>query len=156
MTTTTTSSAFLRRLTRRSLVLAGTAAFALSASLALGGTARAADKVKVGVFPVSSALPYFVALERGYFKEQNIDAEMVKLMGAPPIVQGMLTGDLDAGANLVTVDGMNADTKKDGLAYYLSLYGKNKFAQMEQFVAKPGRSEEHTSELQSLMRISYA
>src|SRR3546814_12616138 len=101
--TTTTSSAFLRRLTRRTLVLAGTAALALSTSLALGGTARAADKVKVGVFPVSSAMPYFVALERGSFKGQNIDAAMVKLMGSPPIVQGMLTGDLDAGAHLVPV-----------------------------------------------------
>lgn len=99
---------------------------------------QAADKVKVGVFPVSSALPYFVAVERGYFKEQGIDAEMVKLMGAPPIVQGMLTNDLDAGANLVTVDGMNGNTKKEGLLYYMSLYGQNKFAQMEQFVAKTG------------------
>lgn len=113
------------------------AAAAIAGLIGAGG-AEAADKVKVGVFPVSSALPYFVALERGYFKEQGIDAEMVKLMGAPPIVQGMLTGDLDAGANLVTVDGMNANTKKAGLVYYMSLYGQNKFAQMEQFVAKPG------------------
>jgi NitT/TauT family transport system substrate-binding protein len=116
----------------RAALLAGVALFAAATS------AQAADKVKVGVFPVSSALPYFVALERGYFKEQNIDAEMVKLMGAPPIVQGMLTNDLDAGANLVTVDGMNANTKKEGLVYYMSLYGQNKFAQMEQFVAKTG------------------
>lgn len=117
----------------RAATLAGAAILALTAS-----GAGAAGKVKVGVFPVSSALPYFVALERGYFKEQGIEAEMVKLMGAPPIVQGMLTGDLDAGANLVTVDGMNANTKKEGLVYYMSLYGQNKFAQMEQFVAKSG------------------
>lgn len=116
----------------RAALLAGVALFAAATGV------QAADKVKVGVFPVSSALPYFVALERGYFKEQNIDAEMVKLMGAPPIVQGMLTNDLDAGANLVTVDGMNANTKKEGLVYYMSLYGQNKFAQMEQFVAKTG------------------
>jgi NitT/TauT family transport system substrate-binding protein len=135
---TTTSASRLCRLGRRAFMRAGTAAVALAAGLALGNAALAADKVKVGVFPVSSALPYFVGLERGYFKEQGIDAEMVKLMGAPPIVQGMLTGDLDAGANLVTVDGMNADTKKDGLVYYMSLYGQNKFAQMEQFVAKTG------------------
>ena len=29
------------------------------------GPAAAQDKVSVGVFPVSSSLPYFVALERG-------------------------------------------------------------------------------------------
>ena len=46
----------------------------------------AQDKVKVGVFPVSSSLPYFVALERGFFKEQNIEPEMVRLIGGPPNV----------------------------------------------------------------------
>src|SRR3546814_3870947 len=33
---------------------------------------------------------------------------------------------------------------------------ENFFAQIEQAAFSPGRSEEHTSELQSLMRISYA
>lgn len=49
------------------------------AVLALGaagpGKALAQDKVSVGVFPVSSSLPYFVALETGFFKEQNIEPE---------------------------------------------------------------------------------
>ena len=44
------------------------------------------DKVKVGVFPVSSSLPYFVALERGFFKEQNIEPETMRLIGGPPNV----------------------------------------------------------------------
>jgi ABC-type nitrate/sulfonate/bicarbonate transport system substrate-binding protein len=49
-------------------------AFALVATAALSAApAWAQDKVKVGVFPVSSSLPYFVALERGFFKEQNIE-----------------------------------------------------------------------------------
>jgi len=40
---------------------------------ALGQPAAAQDKVKVGVFPTASSLPYFVAIERGFFKEQNIE-----------------------------------------------------------------------------------
>ena len=52
----------------RSAVIAG------AAVLACGATAsQAQDKVTVGVFPVSSSLPYFVAVEKGYFKEQNIE-----------------------------------------------------------------------------------
>jgi ABC-type nitrate/sulfonate/bicarbonate transport system substrate-binding protein len=35
------------------------------------------DKIKVGVFPSSSALPFYVALERGYFKEVGIEPEAV-------------------------------------------------------------------------------
>ena len=46
---------------------------ALAAIVALAAPASAQDKVKVGVFPVSSSLPYFVAVERGYFKEQNVE-----------------------------------------------------------------------------------
>ena len=40
-----------------------------------GQTAVAQDKVKVGVFPTASSLPYFVAIERGFFKEQRINSE---------------------------------------------------------------------------------
>ena len=48
--------------------------------------AGAQDKVKVGVFPISSSLPYFVAIEKGYFKELNIEPETIRLMGGPPNV----------------------------------------------------------------------
>ena len=41
------------------------AALALSATVSERAIAQ--DKVSVGVFPVSSSLPYFVALERGFF-----------------------------------------------------------------------------------------
>ena len=55
----------------------------LTALAAQPAPSRAQDKVSVGVFPLSSSLPYFVALERGFFKEQNIEPEMTKLMGGP-------------------------------------------------------------------------
>jgi alkylhydroperoxidase/carboxymuconolactone decarboxylase family protein YurZ len=65
------------------------------AAIALGvagpGRAAAQDKVSVGVFPVSSSLPYFVALERGFFKEQNIAPEMTRLIGGPPNVAALIT-----------------------------------------------------------------
>jgi len=103
--------------TRRTLL----AALAMVASIA--APAAAQDKVKVGVFPVSSTLPYFVAAERGFFKEQNIETEMVRLIGGPPNVAAMITNQVDAAAVLVTIEGMNAD---------------NKTYQMEQFVVRKG------------------
>ena len=96
--------------------------------------AAAQDKVKVGVFPVSSTLPYFVALERGFFKEQNIETEMVRLIGGPPNVAAMITNQIDASAVLVTIEGMNANIKKPGVAMYISVNSQNKTYQMEQFV----------------------
>src|SRR6266849_5578540 len=80
--------------------------------------AAAQDKVSVGVFPVSSSLPYFVALERGFFKEQNIEPEMTKLMGGPPNVAAMMTNQIEVSAVLVTLEGLNANVKKPGVAMY--------------------------------------
>ncbi len=117
-------------LTRRGAI----AALSAVALLAAGSTAQAADKVKVGVFPVASALPYFVALERGYFKDADIDVELVRLIGGPALVGAMITDDIDAAANLVTIEGMNANLKKPGVVNYISINSQNKKFKMEQFV----------------------
>ncbi len=110
--------------------------------------AAAQDKVKVGVFPVSSSLPYFVALEKGYFKEQNIEPETIRLIGGPPNVAAMITNQIDASAVLVTIEGINANIKKPGVAMYISINSQNKTYQMEQFVVRKGldrRSRSPTS-----------
>ncbi len=111
---------------------------ALAVIVALAVPAAAQDKVKVGVFPVSSSLPYFVAVERGFFKEQNIEPEMVRLIGGPPNVAAMITNQIDASAVLVTIEGMNANIKKPGVAMYISVNSQNRTYQMEQFVVRKG------------------
>lgn len=120
----------------RSTVWRLIAGAALASSLALPATAQ--DKVKVGVFPVASTLPYFVALERGFFKEANIEVETVRLIGGPPNVAAMITNQIDAAAVLVTIEGINANLKKPGVAMYISLNSQNKTYQMEQFVIRKG------------------
>ena len=57
----------------------------VAAVLTIGSGAAAQDKVSVGVFPLSSSLPYFVALERGFFKEQNIEPEMTNCWAGRPM-----------------------------------------------------------------------
>jgi NitT/TauT family transport system substrate-binding protein len=96
------------------------------------------DKVSVGVFPVSSSLPYFVALEQGFFKEQNIEPEMTKLMGGPPNVAAMMTNQIEVSAVLVTLEGLNANVKKPGVAMYIALNSQTKVWKMEQFVVRTG------------------
>ena len=114
-------------------------ALALAAfSALLASPALAQDKVRVGVFPVSSTLPYFVALEKGYFKEQNIEPEMTRLIGGPPNVAAMISNQIDAAAVLVTIEGMNANIKKPGVAMYISVNSQNRTHQMEQFVIRKG------------------
>jgi len=116
--------------------------------------ALAQDKVKVGVFPVSSSLPYFVAFERGFFKEQNIDTEMVRLIGGPPNVAAMITNQIDAAAVLVTIEGLNANIKKPGVAMYISVNSQNRTYQMEQFVVRKGFSATSLKDLKGAKIMS--
>src|SRR6266403_1312841 len=65
----------------------------IAVTAALAQPAAAQDKVKVGVFPTASSLPYFVAIERGSFKEQNIEPETIRLIGGPPMSR-MVSGSM--------------------------------------------------------------
>jgi NitT/TauT family transport system substrate-binding protein len=98
-------------------------------------TASAADKVKVGMFPVSSSLPFYVALDLGYFKELDIEPEVTKLMGGPPNVAALITNQIEVSAVLVTLEGLNANVKKSGVAMYIAMHSQNAEYKMEQFVA---------------------
>ena len=51
----------------------------------LGVQAQAPDKVKMGLFISSSAMPYFIAKERGYFAAENLDVEGIPLATHPPL-----------------------------------------------------------------------
>jgi NitT/TauT family transport system substrate-binding protein len=127
-----------------------TLAVALSVSLPVS----AQDKVTVGVFPVSSSLPFFVARDRGYFKEENIEPEMVKLMGGPPNVAAMMTGQIEAAAVLVTIEGMNANLKKPGVAKYIGVHVQNKASQMEQFVVRTNSPAKTLADLKGMKLMS--
>src|ERR1700722_15403179 len=108
------------------------------AATAIGGrVARAPtpDKVKVGMFPISSSLPFYVALDLGYFKELNIEPEVSRLMGGPPNVAALITNQIEESAVLVTLEGLNADIKKPGVAMYIAMHAQNAKYRMEQFVA---------------------
>jgi NitT/TauT family transport system substrate-binding protein len=127
---------------------------ALTLALSVALPAAAQDKVTVGVFPVSSSLPFFVARDRGYFKEENIEPEMVKLMGGPPNVAAMITGQIEASAVLVTIEGMNANLKKPGVAKYIGVHVQNKASQMEQFVVRTNSPAKTLADLKGMKLMS--
>ena len=105
---------------------------------ALCQSAAAQDKVKVGVFPTASSLPYFVAIERGFFKEQNIEPETIRLIGGPANIAAMISNQIEAAIVLVTIEAMNANLKKRGVAMYIGVHSQSKIYQMEQFVVRTG------------------
>src|SRR5450756_2544880 len=126
----------------------------LALGLAASDRAIAQDKVSVGVFPISSSLPYFVALDRGFFKEQNIEPEMTKLMGGPPNVAAMMTNQIEVSAVLVTLEGLNANVKKPGVAMYIALNSQTKVWKMEQFVVRNGFKADTIADLKGAKLMS--
>jgi NitT/TauT family transport system substrate-binding protein len=116
------------------------AAFAAAVSSAVPA-AGAQDKVKVGVFPVSSSLPYFVAIDLGYFKELNLEPETTTLMGGPPNVAALITNQIEVAAVLVMLEGLNANLKKPGVAMYVAMHSQNTTYKMEQFVVREGLAD---------------
>lgn len=131
---------------RRALLVALAAAAPLAA--------LAQDKVKIGVFPSSSALPYYVALERGYFREVNIAPEAVVFNAHPLTVQALVTGDIDGAANLVTLEGANINQRRPGTLTYISLNGQNAQYITEQFVVKAGSPVQSLKDLKGAKILS--
>src|SRR3569623_1887358 len=87
-------------LTRRaSLRQMGGALCAVGApSLLLAGGARAqgaATVVKVGVLDSLSEAPTFVALDKGYFREEGLDVRFERFPNTADMVAPLSTGQLD-------------------------------------------------------------
>lgn len=126
----------------------------VAAAVASGQPAAGQDKVHVGVFPTASSLPYFVALERGFFKEQGLEPETIRLMGGPPNIAAMISNQIEAAAVLVTIEGMNANLLKPGVAMYIGVHSQSKVYQMEQFVVRKGYAAESLKDLKGARIMS--
>jgi NitT/TauT family transport system substrate-binding protein len=126
----------------------------VAATFAFGQPLAAQEKVKVGVFPTASSVPYFLAIERGFFKEQGLEPETIRLIGGPPNIAAMISNQIEAAIVLVTIEAMNANLKKPGVAMYIGVHSQNKTYQMEQFVARKGFPAESLKDLKGARIMS--
>lgn len=109
---------------------------AVTASSMLCTFTHAQDKVKMGLFIASSAMPYFIARERGYFAAENLEVEGVPLATHPLIVQGLVTGDLDTASNLLSLEGANINALRPNTLQYFSINCQNAKYQLEAYVVQ--------------------
>jgi len=61
--------------------------------------AQAGPKIRIGYWPVAAGLPFFAAVEKGYFKEAGLDVEALKFAGAQQVMEAMLSGRSDGSSN---------------------------------------------------------
>ena len=69
---------------------------------------RTDDVVRVGVINSLSDVPAFLALERGYFRDQHIDAQFTSLDTAGKMIAPLGAGDLDVGGGASSAGLFNA------------------------------------------------
>lgn len=69
-------------------------------AMLMPSAAKAADdKILIGYWPIAAGLPFYVALEKGYFKEVGLTVEGVKFASASQVVEAMVAGRIQGSAN---------------------------------------------------------
>ena len=82
---------------RRQVLQLGAAGVAASMIPSL--VKAADDKIQIGYWPIASGLPFYVALEKGYFKEVGLNVEGVKFASPNQIAEAMIAGRIQGSAN---------------------------------------------------------
>jgi NitT/TauT family transport system substrate-binding protein len=74
---------------------------ALLATLS-AGWANAADPLRLGLLHTLSPAPFYIAQQRGYFRDQGIDLTFRFFEAAQPIAAAAVAGDIDLGVTALT------------------------------------------------------
>lgn len=95
-TSRASASSGRRRFLQQSLALAGGSVLAAHSGL---GMAQANPKILIGYWPIAGGLPFYCALQKGYFKEAGLDVEGVKFASATQVVEAMIAERVQGSAN---------------------------------------------------------
>ncbi len=84
----------------RRKLLTTAAASGVLATLGVPAIVRAqGSKLRIGYWPVAAGLPFYAAVDKGYFKEAGLEVEPLKFAGAQQVMEAMLSGRCDGCAN---------------------------------------------------------
>lgn len=61
----------------------------------LAGCARKPEEVKIGYVPITLDLPFFVAVDRGYFDDEGLKVTPVKFVTSNPMAEALISGKID-------------------------------------------------------------
>lgn len=90
---TTTVSAGRRQ------VLAASGALGLTLAAPAIVRAQSSPKIRIGYWPVASGIPFFAAVDKGFFKQAGLDVEAVRFASPQQVAEAMLAGRLEGSSN---------------------------------------------------------
>lgn len=91
-------------------------AVALCAAVGLwSGAAQAADKVSVGIANTLNDVTFYMAQERGFFRDEGLDVEIIVLDSGAKMIAPLGTGQLDIGGGALSAGFYNAVDRGVGI-----------------------------------------
>jgi NitT/TauT family transport system substrate-binding protein len=84
---------------RRRFTQTALAALALASGLPRRARADTPPKIRIGYWPIAAGLPFYAAMEKGFFRDAGLDVEANKFAGAQQVMEAMLSGRCDGSAN---------------------------------------------------------
>jgi NitT/TauT family transport system substrate-binding protein len=76
----------------------GTLAVALAVGALVGGSAAAAEKVRIGYLPVTGHAKFFVAQEQGFFAKEGLEVELLEFQNSADGINALKAAKIDVGA----------------------------------------------------------
>lgn len=89
---------FSQTVTRRKVLQTSAAALGVMGAPSLV-RAQGSPKIRIGYWPIAAGLPFYAAVELGYFKEAGINVEVLRFAAAQQIMEAMLADRADGSAN---------------------------------------------------------
>lgn len=83
----------------RRQVLAVSGAIGLTLAAPAIVRAQSTPKIRIGYWPVASGIPFFAAVDKGYFKQAGLDVEAVRFASPQQVAEAMLAGRLEGSSN---------------------------------------------------------
>ncbi len=92
---------------RRPIALGLVWALAAGACSGSAPSERPRDRVRAIVMPYLTLMPFYIAEEEGFFDEQGLDVEFIRVARNQDIMAALATGDVDVAGGMLTINELN-------------------------------------------------
>lgn len=108
---------------------------------------RKSEKVRIGYLPINLSLPFFVAMEKGYFTQAGLEIEPIKFATADQLTNSLLAGTIDMTANTSTSTFMGTIEQSQGFGqiYMVSYHTTENY--LDALLVKKGSSIKRIEDL---------
>ncbi len=106
----------MTQIRRRQLLQMAAGAAGVTLAAAPRSFAQRPPKLVIGYSPIAAGIPFYLAVERGFFKQLGLDVEAVRFANPQQIIEGMIAGRVQGSANGVASGSLAiADAASSGL-----------------------------------------